>query len=48
MPTASEKMGGEDSPPFVWSMFMAEPVYAALDFETADYQPDSACAIRVS
>ena len=27
---------------------MAEPVYAALDFETADYQPDSACAIGLA
>ncbi len=27
---------------------MAEPVYAALDFETADYQPDSACAVGLA
>lgn len=24
------------------------PVYAALDFETADYQPDSACAVGLA
>lgn len=27
---------------------MADPVYAALDFETADYQPDSACAVGLA
>ena len=27
---------------------MADPVYVALDFETADYQPDSACAVGLA
>ncbi len=27
---------------------MSEPVYAALDFETADHQPDSACAVGLA
>ena len=27
---------------------MVDPVYAALDFETADYQPDSACAVGLA
>lgn len=27
---------------------MADPVYAALDFETADYQLDSACAVGLA
>lgn len=27
---------------------MAEPVFVALDFETADYYPDSACAVGLA
>ena len=27
---------------------MADPVYVALDFETADYQPDSTCAVGLA